>query len=92
MGAGKREVTEEVTGEVERLVLELEGKMSRALIQEALGLRHEDYSRQRYLVPTLRGGVVEMTIPEKPKSRLQEYRLTPQGLALRAKLLKEKGA
>ena len=27
-------------------------------------------------------GVIAMTIPEKPQSRLQRYRLTPRGLAL----------
>jgi len=35
-------VTGGVTGEVERLVFALEGRMSRVQIQQALGLRHED--------------------------------------------------
>ncbi len=39
--------TEEATGEVERLVLALEGRMSRVQIQEALGLRHEDHFRAK---------------------------------------------
>jgi ATP-dependent DNA helicase RecG len=85
------EVTEEVTEEVERLVLELEGRMSRAQLQQALGLRHEDHFRERYLVPALRGGIVEMTIPDRPKSSQQKYRLTAKGEELRAELLQENG-
>jgi ATP-dependent DNA helicase RecG len=63
--------------------------MSRAQLQQALGLRHEDHFRERYLIPALREGIVEMTIPEKPKSSKQQYRLTAKGEELQAKLLKE---
>ncbi|HYN19346.1 MAG TPA: hypothetical protein VE078_00180, partial [Thermoanaerobaculia bacterium] len=83
------EVTGAVTGAVERLVLKLEGQMSRAQIQQALGLRHEDHFREHYLIPALRDGIVEMTIPDRPKSSKQQYRLTAKGAALRAKPLKE---
>jgi ATP-dependent DNA helicase RecG len=86
------EVTGDVTGEVERLVLALEGPMSRVQIQQALGLRHEDHFRAKYLIPALQSGLVEMTIPDRPKSSRQQYRLTAKAEALRAKLPKEKGA
>lgn len=84
------EVTGEVTGEVERVVLVLQGEMKRAEIQDALGLRHEDYFREAYLIPALQADCLAMTIPDKPRSSRQKYRLTPKGEALRAKLLKEK--
>jgi hypothetical protein len=45
------EVTGQVTGEVERLVLALEGSMSRAQIQKALSLRHENHFRQPAATP-----------------------------------------
>ena len=35
--------------------------------------------RERYLKPALDLGLIEMTIPGKPNSRLQQYRLTDQG-------------
>ncbi len=79
-------ITGEVTGEVERLVLALEGPMSRVQIQQALGLRHEDHFRAKYLIPALESGFVEMTIPDRPKSSRQQYRLTAKAEALRAKL------
>jgi len=48
--------------------------MKRVEIQSALGLRHED--------------CIAMTIPDKPKSSRQKYRLTDKGIALQANLLK----
>jgi ATP-dependent DNA helicase RecG len=72
-------VTGEVTGEVRRLVLAMEGEMKRTEMQGALGLKHEDHFREAYLIPALRAGLIEMTIPDKPNSRLQKYRLTAAG-------------
>jgi ATP-dependent DNA helicase RecG len=84
------EVTGEVTGDAERLVLAIEGPMSRVQIQQALGLRHEDHFRAKYLIPALQSGLVEMTIPDRPKSSRQQYRLTAKAEALRAKLAQKK--
>jgi ATP-dependent DNA helicase RecG len=84
-------MTGEVTGEVQRLLTVMVGEMKRTDIQEALALRHEDYFREAYLLPALTTGVIEMTIPGKPTSSKQRYRLTPQGRNLIAKLAKEAG-
>ena len=35
--------------------------------------------RLRYLQPALAAGLIEMSLPDKPNSRLQRYRLTDQG-------------
>ena len=73
------EVTGEVTGEVERLLRVLDGEMPRQQIQEALALKHEDHFRNAYLKPALARGVIEMTLPDKPRSSNQRYRLTTLG-------------
>lgn len=52
------------------------GEMKRSEIQERLGLKHEEHFRKSYLLPALELNVIEMTIPDKPTSRLQKYRLT----------------
>jgi ATP-dependent DNA helicase RecG len=72
-------VTGEVTGEVERLLVALTGEMQRRELQDALGLKHEDHFRNAYLVPALEADLVEMTIPDKPRSSKQRYRLTNKG-------------
>ena len=74
------QVTGEVTGEVLRLLCVLHGEMKRQEMQAALGLKHEDHFRDAYLVPSLKAGVVEMTIPDKPRSSKQRYRITRLGI------------
>ena len=76
---GLHEVTGEVTGEVSRLLIVIKGEMKRIDIQEALGLKHEEYFREAYLIPAMKNGLLEMTIPDKPRSSKQKYRLTDKG-------------
>ena len=57
----------------------MSGEMTRQGLQEALGLRHRIHFREAYLLPALRAGLIEMTIPDKPRSSRQRYRLTPAG-------------
>lgn len=84
-GAAKENIsllTGEVSGEVRRLLSVLDGEMTRSELQQLLGLRHEDSFRAIYLVPSLKAGLIEMTIPDKPNSRFQKYRLTKKGMTL----------
>ena len=67
-------------------MLVIQGEMKRTAIQAALRLRHEDYFREAYLVPAIDAGYVEMTIPDKPRSSRQKYRLTAKGKTLLAGL------
>ena len=76
------EVTGEVTGEVSKLLLACRHAMSRRELRDALSLKGDDNFRRLYLLPALDAGLIEMTIPEKPNSRSQKYRLTDKGTAL----------
>ncbi len=39
---------------------------------ESLGLKDRKYFSKEYLTPALHAGLIEMTIPDKPKSKLQK--------------------
>lgn len=41
-----------------------------------LQLKDDKHFRQLYLIPAIEQGLIEMTIPDKPRSRNQKYRLT----------------
>ena len=76
------QVTGEVAGEVIRLTQATRGEMKRTDLQRVLNLRHEDHFRKAYLKPALEYGVIEMTIPDRPRSSKQRYRLTDKGRLL----------
>ena len=69
-----QEVTQEVTTEV-RLVSVLAGEMTRQQLQQALGLKDDDHFRTAYLQKALEAGLIEMTVPDKPRSSRQKYRV-----------------
>jgi ATP-dependent DNA helicase RecG len=74
-----REVTREVTTEVKRLLNAMTADHSRKELQKILRLKNAEHFRKAYLLPAIEAGLVEMTLPDKPKSRLQKYRLTENG-------------
>ncbi len=80
------QVTVQVTMQVNLLVKVLDGEMNRQEIQTKLGLSNRDYFRKGYLQPALEEGLIEMTVPDKPNSRLQKYRLSEAGKRLKQSL------
>jgi ATP-dependent DNA helicase RecG len=72
------EVTTEVTTEV-ALLTALKGELDRRALQDALGLKNEEHFRKAYLLPALKSGSIEMTLPDKPRSSKQRYRITLRG-------------
>ena len=80
------QVTPQATPQVRRLLSVLEGEMSRQEIQQALGLKDRKSLRQRYLLPALQDGYIEMTHPGTPNARNQKYRPTLRGRQVRADL------
>ena len=56
-----------------------------------LRLKDRTHLRKHYIDPAIADGLVERTIPDKPTSRLQKYRLTAKGQALLTELEKQGG-
>ncbi len=75
------QVTPQVSGEIAAVISVVQGEMRGLEIQALLRLKDRMHFRNRYLVPALSAGLLEMTIPESPNSRLQKYRLTETGRA-----------
>jgi Fic family protein len=54
--------------------------LSRKEIFTAIGLNSDSRSFKRHIEPLLSENYIEMTLPDKPTSRLQKYRLTDKGM------------
>lgn len=52
-----------------------EKPLNRQELQNQLGLKDRKHFRERYLKPAIDAGIIEMTIPEKPNSKMQQYKL-----------------
>jgi len=55
-------------------------------IQKHLGLKNREHFRSNILKSVIDDGYIEMTIPDKPRSSKQKYRLTEKGRQLLQKL------
>ena len=78
-------VTAQVTAQVNMLVENIKGEMTKTELMQTLKLTHRQSFTETYLLPSLNQGVIEMTLPDKPKSSKQKYRLTTKGKKLQAK-------
>jgi predicted transcriptional regulator len=86
MGELADAVTPQVIPQVSRLLEVLIGDMSRAELMSALALKDRMHFANDYLRPALEEDLIQYTIPDKPNSRLQQYRLTEKGRAVLASL------
>lgn len=75
--------TQQVTQQVDQLLAALEDTMSRSELMELMDLMDRNHFTTAYLRPALEAGLIEMTLPDRPNSRLQRYRLTQLGLGAR---------
>ena len=73
---------QQVTPQVIRLLQNLTNTKSRIELQKQLGLTDRKSFNKVYLQPALEQGLIEMTFPDKPQSKLQQYRITATGKAL----------
>lgn len=82
VGAGAQvtpQVAPQVTPQVQALLQTCDGEPSRGELQERVGISDRKHFRIQYLRPALDQGLIEMTLPDKPRSSLQKYRLTEAG-------------
>jgi ATP-dependent DNA helicase RecG len=77
---------EQVPENIETLVKTIEGEMPRNTLQELVNIKSRRYFIEEYLDPSLEKGLIERTIPDKPNSSKQRYRLTEKGKALKKEL------
>lgn len=81
LGLPATQVTTQVAEQVAKLLRAADVPARREELQEAIGLQNREHFRQTYLEPMVSGGWLERTVPDKPTSRLQQYRLTARGRA-----------
>lgn len=75
----------DIVPQIKELLTVLEYEMTRQEIQTKLNLYDRKHLRISYLNPALELGLIEMTLPDKPNSSLQKYRLTQLGQTLKQK-------
>ncbi len=82
------QVAEQVTEQVKKILLVIADKeeYSTNQLMGLLNLKHRPTFLYRYLQPALKEKIIEMTIPDKPKSSKQKYKLTALGVELKRKL------
>ncbi len=78
-----------ITKNIKMLITQMKGEISRPNLQLVLNIKHRSQFRESYLEPALELKIIEMTIPDKPKSKNQKYKLTKKGLELKKQLDKE---
>ena len=75
--------TDQVSDQVKRLLKGVGNRQNSASdLMELLGLSHRPTFRKNYLHPALEAGLIEMTMPDSPKSPTQKYCLTAKGRLL----------
>jgi predicted HTH transcriptional regulator len=76
--------TEQVTEQVRKIIQILsDNTLTTTELMKFLELKHRPTFLYNYLKPALEQGFIEMTLPDKPNSSLQKYRLTILGKQLR---------
>ncbi len=76
------QVSDQVSDQVKALLKCLaESEKSNKECMDILGLSHRPTFKENYLQPALHDSLIVMTIPDKPTSSKQKYKITPKGRA-----------
>lgn len=77
------QVSDQVSDQVKKILqILVKGPLSALDLMKALNLSHRPTFRKNYLHPAINKGFIEMTIPDKPNSRIQQYRITSKGISV----------
>ncbi len=77
------QVSDQVSDQVKKILqILIRGSLSALDLMKALNLSHRPTFRNNYLHPAINKGFIEMTIPDKPNSRIQQYRITSKGISV----------
>ena len=71
--------TEQVTEQVEKLISVFHDDMTLSELIIKCEIKHRPTFLYNCIQPALEMGLIKMTIPDKPKSRSQKYKLTVLG-------------
>lgn len=80
------QATEQATEQVKNLIFVIQSEHDRKELMNLLNISHREYFREKYINEALNSGLIELTIPNKPKSSKQKYRLSAKGKRLKEKL------
>jgi hypothetical protein len=75
-------LTPQVTPQVTALLEAARQPCSREELQRVVGLKDRIHFQTAHLEPLIAAGWLAMTIPDKPRRRLQRYRTTAAGIAV----------
>jgi predicted HTH transcriptional regulator len=82
LGMPVTQVTPQVATQVAKVLgSAVDGARSREELQSAVGMADREHFRKTYVEPLVTAGWLERTIPDKPTSSRQKYRLTDKGRA-----------
>jgi ATP-dependent DNA helicase RecG len=70
-----------------KLLVNFENSHSIIELMQRAGRTNRTKFREQILNPTIETHLIEITIPDKPRSSKQKYRLTEKGRALQAQLI-----
>jgi predicted HTH transcriptional regulator len=85
--SGAQSTTQSSDPVIRLLTCLAQGEMSAGQLRSLLRLKHRPTFRENYLHPALAAEAIALTLPDKPNSRLQKYRLTAKGKAILEKAI-----
>jgi hypothetical protein len=89
-GHDNTQVLDRIQQNIMSLISVMNGEMSRSEMMTTLGVTRRETFYKNYLKPSIEKSLLEMTLPDSPRSRKQKYRLTNPGLRMQKKLKAEK--